>query len=99
MFINNCEKYYTIGAYAANDEQLVGFRGHCPFRRYIKSKPARYGIKILSLTDCHTWYTFTMEIYVGKQPEGPYFVSNSSRDVVNRLVKTIEDTRRNVTMD
>jgi len=29
-------------------EQLVPFRGRCPFRQYIPSKPAKYGIKILA---------------------------------------------------
>ena len=27
------------------DEQLVTFRGSCPFRQYIPSKPGKYGIK------------------------------------------------------
>jgi len=27
------------------DEQLVIFRGRCPFRQFIPSKPGKYGIK------------------------------------------------------
>ena len=33
------------------DEQLVLFRGRCPFRVYIPSKPGKYGIKIWVLAD------------------------------------------------
>ena len=28
------------------DEQLVAFRGRCTFRMYMKSKPAKYGLKL-----------------------------------------------------
>ena len=33
------------------DEQLVLFRGRCPFRVYIPSKPGKYGPKIWVLAD------------------------------------------------
>ena len=35
MLIGSCEKYYTPGALLTIDEQLLGFRGKCPFRMYI----------------------------------------------------------------
>src|SRR5678815_193708 len=41
------------------DEQLVGFRGHCPFRQYMKSKPAKYGIKLWALCDSSTSFALT----------------------------------------
>ncbi|CAJ1061405.1 piggyBac transposable element-derived protein 3-like%2C partial [Xyrichtys novacula] len=36
---------YNPGPEITVDEQLVPFRGRCPFRQYIPSKPAKYGIK------------------------------------------------------
>ena len=98
-FITNCQKNYTISEYATIDEQLVAFRGRCSFRIFIPSKPAKYGIKILTLCDAKMWYTYSMEVYVGKQPVGPYEVSNSAKDVVMRLVPSIMGTGRNVTVD
>ncbi|XP_068203556.1 piggyBac transposable element-derived protein 4-like [Palaemon carinicauda] len=45
MFEENCKKNYTPSEFVTIDEMLVAFRGHCPFRQYIPSKPAKY-IKI-----------------------------------------------------
>ncbi|XP_029651769.1 piggyBac transposable element-derived protein 4-like [Octopus sinensis] len=38
------------------DEQLVSFRGCCPFQVYIPSKPGKYGIKIWAICDSETSY-------------------------------------------
>lgn len=40
-----------------------------------------------------------MEVYVGKQPDGPFRVENSPREVVKRIVSPILGTGRNVTAD
>lgn len=50
------------------DEQLVAFRGRCPFKQYIPSKPAKYGIKIWTLCDSKTSYVWKLQIYTGKDP-------------------------------
>lgn len=51
------------------------------------------------LCDSRTFYTSNMEIYAGSQPEGPYAVNNSAKDVVERIVQPISGTNRNVTLD
>ena len=38
-------KFYKPGTNVAVDEQLVGFRGRCPFKQYISSKPQSTGSK------------------------------------------------------
>lgn len=48
------------------DECLVGFRGRCPFKQYMPSKPAKYGIKIWAACDAKTSYCFNMQVYTGK---------------------------------
>lgn len=91
---------YTPSEFLTLDEQLVAFRGKCPFRQYIPSKPAKYGIKIYALVDAKSIYTFSTEIYAGKQPQGSYYKSNASKDVALRLVSSIEGLQgRNITMD
>ncbi|KAG5878945.1 hypothetical protein JTB14_030921 [Gonioctena quinquepunctata] len=46
-----------------------------------------------------TYYTNHMEIYAGAQLDGPYSISNKSTDVVKRMISSISNTGRNVTMD
>lgn len=99
LFLANCENNYTLSEYTTIDEQLVAFRGRCPFRVYIPSKPAKYGLKIQTICDSQTWYTLNMELYTGKQRDGPYKISNSATDVVLRLSKPIYDSGRNITAD
>ncbi|UYV83181.1 hypothetical protein LAZ67_23000083 [Cordylochernes scorpioides] len=63
------------------------------------NKPAKYGLKIYTISDARTFYTFNFEIYCGKQPDGPYKKSNSPDDIVKRLIIPISGTSRNITTD
>ena len=98
-FVGNCKNSYSLSEFVTVDEKLQSFRGGCSFIQYIPNKPAKYGLKLFVLTDAKTFFTSNMEIYCGKQPEGPYAVSNSPSDIVSRLVTHIEGSNRNVTMD
>jgi hypothetical protein len=69
-FVSNCQKVYTIGTCATIDEMLVSFRGRCKFRMYIPNKPAKYGLKIMALTDSRNHYFLNGYIYVGKNSDG-----------------------------
>ena len=99
LFLENFQNYYTPGEYLTVDEQLVAFRGRCPFKQFIPSKPARYGIKVFVLVDCRMMYTVNLEVYCGKQPKGPFDLSNAGKDVVMRISKPILGTGRNITGD
>lgn len=79
------------------DEQLVTFRGRCPFRQYIPSKPGRYGIKFWAICDSITSYAWKLEVYTGKT--GEKREKNQGENVVMRLVKDIEKSGRNITCD
>jgi len=98
-FVSNCKKSYSISEYACVDEKLQSFRGRCSFRQYIPNKPAKYGIKMFALCDNGTYYTSNLEIYAGKQPDGPFSIDNSASEVVKRLVSPISKTGRNITAD
>nr|CAH7744243.1 unnamed protein product [Callosobruchus chinensis] len=45
------------------------------------------------------FYVSNMEVYTGKQPEGPFQFNNSPGEVVKRLITPISGTGRNITMD
>lgn len=98
-FVANCRNNYTVGEIVTIDEKLEGFRGKCPFRQYIPSKPGKYGIKIFALADSRTFYSSNLEVYTGKQPEGPYNMNNSADAVVERLISRISGSGTNVTVD
>lgn len=98
-FVEHCKTCYIPSDCLTIDEMLISFRGRCKFRQYIPSKPAKYGLKIFALVDARNYYIKNLEIYPGKQPSGPYCVSNKPYDVVNRIVQPISKTNRNVTFD
>lgn len=98
-FVQNCETAYVPNEYLTIDEMLLAFRGKCSFRVYIPSKPAKYGIKIIAIVDAKTYYILKLEVYTGKQPSGPFAISNKAFDVVERIVAPISGTNRNVTFD
>jgi len=56
IFIGNCQRNYTPSQKCSVDEQLLSFRGRCSFRMYIKSKPDKYGLKLVTLNDAQTSY-------------------------------------------
>ncbi|XP_026476242.1 piggyBac transposable element-derived protein 4 [Ctenocephalides felis] len=99
QFVHNCKKNYSLGEYVTVDEKLEAFRGRCPFRQYIPSKPAKYGIKIFALVDAKLCYTYNLEIYAGQQPNGPFQNSNKPSDVIRRLIQPILGSGRNLTAD
>lgn len=89
---------YIPGESMTVDEQLVTFRGRCPFRQYIPSKPGRYGIKIWAICDSRTSYAWKMEIYTGKRA-GEQREVNQGERVVLSLTEEVAKTGRNITCD
>lgn len=98
IFIKQCRDLYKPGSYVTIDEQLLAFRGRCPFRMYIPNKPAKYGIKIVLTCDVRSKYMIDASPYLGKngsatinEPLGSYYCK--------LLTKTIHGTNRNLTAD
>lgn len=50
-WVEKLQFMYNPGPEVIVDEWLVSFRGHCPFRQYMPSKPGKYGIKIWAACD------------------------------------------------
>lgn len=110
MFIQACKENYTPGEYVTIDEQLMSFRGRCPFKIYMPMKPDKYGLKIVMMCDSNTSYMCNALPYLGKESEtenknkGKSKSSQSkeflipTQDVL-RLTETIHGTYRNVTVD
>lgn len=104
FFIQNCERVYTIGTCACVDEMLVAFRGRCKFKMYMPKKPAKYGIKIMCITDATNGYLLNAFIYLGKDSDGQNLTQEQKRlskptQAVLSLIAPIENSNRNVTAD
>lgn len=103
-FIQNCQDIYSIGTCACVDEMLVAFRGRCKFKMFMPKKPAKYGLKIMCLTDARNGYLLNAYIYLGKDSDGQNLtqeqklLSKPTQSVL-RLVSPIEGSYRNVTAD
>ncbi|KAK0059507.1 piggyBac transposable element-derived protein 4 [Biomphalaria pfeifferi] len=64
--VNTSQQLYTPSEYCTVDEQLLAFRGRCPFKMYIPSKPDKYGIKIMMMCDSKNYYMCNAKVYTGK---------------------------------
>ena len=85
IFTTNCQKSLIPDANMCVDEQMVGFRGKCPFRVYMKSKPDRYGIKIWAICENPSGYIWKSQVYTGKIASTPE--KNQGKRVVLDLVE------------
>lgn len=99
MFIQHCLKYYTPSEYLTVDETLLSFRGRCPFKMFIPSKPDKYGLKIISLCDARTFYFISGIPYVGKQGKKKKGDLNLPTQYILTLSESVRNSNRNVTTD
>lgn len=58
-----------------------------PALHIIEAKQIWY--EMFALADGKMYYTYNLEFYTGKQPEGPFLISNHPRDEGNRMVEPI----------
>jgi len=98
MFNQQLSTQYTPGTYLTVDEQLVPFRGNCPFRQCMKSKPAKYGIKIWWAVDSETWSPLNGQVCLGNLPNETREVNQGQR-VVKDVTRKWLNKGRNITAD
>lgn len=96
-FVSNCLDNYSPNTNVTVDERLATFRGKCPFRVYIKSKPGRYGIKIWVCADSDTAYILNSQVYTGMLHNKREV--NQGQRVVLDMVKPYFGSWRGVTTD
>ena len=98
MFHRNLEKPYKPYECITIDEKLFPFRGHTKFTQYIPSKPAKYGIKVISACDASNAYPLQGQIYTEKPIDGPRQINIGERTVLN-LISWYKGFGKNVTSD
>jgi hypothetical protein len=97
-FEDNLRTCYIPGSYVTVDEQLLGFKGRCPFRQFIPNKPDKYGLKFWLCVDVKSYYVFNAFPYIGRQPDQER-QTQIGASVVLQLLKPLYGSNRNVTMD
>ncbi|CAG4952254.1 unnamed protein product [Colias eurytheme] len=87
--VTECRINYIPGSHVTVDEQLLGFRGRCPFRMYIPNKPSKYGIKIPMICDSSTKYMFDAIPYlVGTLRSNKREIPEELKNTKNRAIGT-----------
>nr|XP_039258846.1 piggyBac transposable element-derived protein 4-like [Styela clava] len=76
------ENAYSMGREISIDETLIPFKGRISFRQFIKTKRARFGIKVWVLAESSTGYVSRLQFYTGKDP-----TSNPEEGLSSRVVK------------
>ncbi|XP_045109149.1 piggyBac transposable element-derived protein 4-like [Portunus trituberculatus] len=101
-----CKAVISPGKHVAVDEALVIWNGRLGFRQYIKTKRAKYGIKVFVLCPCDpNWqgYSWNYEVYYGKnlyQLDDPRVNSLSKFEkIVVSLMRQLLDEGRHIVTD
>lgn len=98
MIDANLSRMYSPGNSLTIDEQLVPYRGRCPFKQYIPSKPDKYGMKLFWICDSATGYPLKAVPYLGKNRTGKATVG-VAHTIVRELCRRYERTNRSITTD
>ena len=97
QIVKNFQTSYKAGPTVTVDEQLVSFRGRCPFKIYVPSKPGKYGMKLWALADTETFYCMNLLPYIGRVCNVPE--RGQGQRVVLELTDMISGSGRHVVMD
>lgn len=92
-WVESLPMMYNPGPNVTVGEFLVPLRGRCPFRQYMPSKPAKYGIKIWAACDSETSYAWQMQVYTGKSVSG-----NQEKDPGPRVMLDVTEGLRRHTI-
>jgi hypothetical protein len=101
QFNSSVQANYIPGPHLTLDEQLVEFHGRVKFRRYIPTKPGKYGLLLYWITDAETSIPVNGLVYIGdktlsseEKQQGPFAESLSIK-----LAHPFLNKSRNITMD
>ena len=97
QFELSLRRHYSPGPNITIDEQLLPFRGRCPFLQYLPSKPDRYGMKIFWAVDSDNSYPLAGLPYLGKEERKPQV--GLAKNVTLNLYRPFFGSNRNITTD
>jgi len=94
-----CRASYIPDSQLCVDEQFVVYRGRCPFKIYIPSKPGKCGLKVWGCCECdvNRAYVCNLELYTGKQGRTPEV--DLATKVVLQMIEPWNGSGRGCTAD
>lgn len=93
---------YEPGPFLTMDEQLIEFHGRVKFRRYVPTKPGKYGMLLYWLTEADTSFPLSFLVYNGQETLTASEKASSSsipEALTMKLAAPYLDKGRNITMD
>ena len=95
-FDDNLRRHYRPSDCLTIDETLVPYRGRCPFKVHMPSKPGKYGMLVRSVADARNRYVWKLW-----PPElsPPGMTMESVPHLLHYLVEEVKGTGKNITMD
>jgi hypothetical protein len=94
IFRSNIRAAFTLGKHMTIDETLYAYRGHCSHRQFIKSKPAKYGLKYNNIVDTKTAYLLDSNPYLGRSNPLDKNANNLGQKIVESLSEFYYETNR-----
>ncbi|XP_037042530.1 piggyBac transposable element-derived protein 4-like [Bradysia coprophila] len=91
-------KFYIPGHFLTVDEQMIGWRGRCPFMQFMPKKPDKYGMKMFWICDAKTAYPLSAIPYLGKEGNERAKAGLGER-IVLKLCEPYFQSNRHVTYD
>lgn len=99
---DNLVNAYTPGPFITVDEQLVEFHGRVRFRRYIPTKPGKFGIEIYWSVDSDNSFPLRCLVYIGEKTLSRQEIEDSPsipEAVVWNIIRPFLNEGRNITGD
>lgn len=97
--IDRCGHMYVPGPNLTIVEQLLGFRGRCPFCMYIPGKSTKYRLKLALCNDSDSNYLLGVIPYLGRQEPPPQGNLSMGHYFTKELTRPYHQSHRNVTID
>ena len=102
LFNTSLRENYEPGPHLCIDEQLIEFHGRVKFRRYIPTKPGKYGMLLYWVTEAKTSFPLRFLVYTGESTLTTAEKCNASsvpEALTMKLAEPYVGKGRNITAD
>ncbi|XP_057341068.1 uncharacterized protein LOC130678095 [Microplitis mediator] len=99
LFVENCQKNYSVGDNITICEFLIEYKGECPSYLHVKEKFSRCGMKIYASIDTNSFYVSNMVIHVKQQLKSTCKDLNDPENIVRYFVTKVQGQSQNIILN